>query len=181
MDALSGIALAAPAGLNAYIPLLGVALAQRFGWLELRQPLDILGEWWVIALIAVLLAVEMLADKIPAVDHANDVIQTFIRPAAGGILAASTSGSGTLETTVFVVIGILLAGGVHATKAVARPVVNAATGGTGAPVVSAVEDAGATAMTVLAIVMPIVALSIAGVLVAVAVWAIRRKTVCRQS
>ena len=56
MDVLSGLTLAAPAGLNAYIPLLAVALAERFGWVHLREPFDGIGSWWVIGLIAVLLA-----------------------------------------------------------------------------------------------------------------------------
>jgi hypothetical protein len=46
---------AAPAGVNAYIPLLAVALAERFGWLHLNRPYDVLGAWWVITIIAVLL------------------------------------------------------------------------------------------------------------------------------
>ena len=75
MDVLSGITLAAPAGVNAYIPLLAVAVAERLGWLHLNAPYDVLGSWWVIAIIAVLLAVEVVADKVPAVDHVNDVIR----------------------------------------------------------------------------------------------------------
>lgn len=176
MDFLSGIALAAPAGLNAYVPLLGVALAERFGWLALREPFDILGEWWMIALIAVLLLIEVLADKIPAVDHVNDAIQTFVRPAAGGILAASTSGAGTLGTIALVVIGVLLAGSVHAAKAVTRPAVNATTGGAGAPVVSAVEDVGAIVLTVLAIAVPVLALIVVAAFAGGAAWGIGRRS-----
>ncbi len=158
MDVLTGIALAAPAGLNAYIPLLGAALAERFGWLTLREPFDVLGEWWMIALIAALLVVEIVADKIPAVDHVNDAIQTFVRPAAGGVLAASASGAGTLSPVAFAVVGVLLAGGVHVAKAAARPVINTTTGGVGAPVVSTAEDVGAVGLTALAIVIPLVTL-----------------------
>lgn len=176
MDFLSGIALAAPAGLNAYVPLLGVALAERFGWLALREPFDILGEWWMIALIVVLLLIEVLADKIPAVDHVNDAIQTFVRPAAGGILAASTSGAGTLGTIALVVIGVLLAGSVHAAKAVTRPAVNATTGGAGAPVVSAVEDVGAIVLTVLAIAVPVLALIVVAAFAGGAAWGIGRRS-----
>ena len=158
MDVLTGIALAAPAGLNAYIPLLGAALAERFGWLALREPFDVLGEWWMIALIAALLVVEIVADKIPAVDHVNDAIQTIVRPVAGGLLAASSSGAGTLNPIVFAVAGVLLAGGVHAAKATARPVINATTGGAGAPVASTIEDVSAVGLTVLAILVPLLAL-----------------------
>ena len=57
-----GLTLAAPTGVNAYIPLIAVALAERLGWLHLDAPYDILGEWWVIAIIAVLaLLVPVLA------------------------------------------------------------------------------------------------------------------------
>ena len=168
MDVLSGIALAAPAGLNAYIPLLAVALAERFGWIALREPFDLLGEWWMIALIAVLLVVEVIADKIPAVDSINDAIQTIVRPAAGGLLAASASGAGTLSTVALVVVGVLLAGSVHTAKAAARPVINATTGGAGAPVASTAEDIGALGLTILAIALPLLTLLIVAAFI---VWA----------
>jgi uncharacterized membrane protein len=154
MELLTALGLSIPAGLNAYIPLLAVALAQRFGWLALRPPFDLLGEWWMIAVIAVLLAVEMVADKVPAVDHVNDVIQTFVRPAAGGIVAVAASGASETSPWLLVLAGVILAGGVHAAKASTRPVVNAATAGTGAPVVSALEDAGAVALSAVAIAAP---------------------------
>lgn len=47
----SSIGLAIPAGLNAYIPLLAVAVANYFGWLTLRAPFDLLGNAWVIGTI----------------------------------------------------------------------------------------------------------------------------------
>ena len=158
MDAISGIALAAPAGLNAYVPLLAVALGQRFGWLELRAPFDVMGEWWVIGIIAALLVIELVADKVPAVDSVNDVIQTFVRPAAGGIVAVAASGDAQVNSVVMVVVGIVLAGGMHAAKAAARPVVNAASAGVAAPAVSTAEDVGAVGMSALAIIAPLIAL-----------------------
>ena len=175
MDVLSGIALAAPAGLNAYIPLLGVALAERFGWMTLREPFDILGEWWMIALIAVLLLIEVIADKIPAVDHVNDAIQTVVRPAAGDLLAASASGAGTLSTVALVVVGVLLAGSVHTAKAAARPVINATTGGLGAPVASTAEDVGALGLTVLAILVPLLTIALVIAFIVWASTAVRRR------
>jgi hypothetical protein len=155
MDVITGIALAAPAGLNAYIPLLTVAVAERLGWITLREPFGILGEWWMIALIAALLAIEIVADKVPAVDSVNDALQTFVRPAAGGLLAVAASGSGDIHPVALVVVGVLMAGGVHAAKASARPVLNATTGGAAAPVASAAEDVGAFVMSVLAIAVPL--------------------------
>ena len=174
MDILTGITLAAPAGVNAYIPLLAVALAERFGWVQLREPFDLLGSWWFIALVAVLLTVEIVADKFPVVDHVNDAIQTFVRPAAGGLVAVASSGQGRVEPWLLLVAGVLIAGGVHAVKAAARPVINAATGGTGAPVISTVEDVGAAGVTVMAFVLPVLTFLLVGAGIAFAVWAILR-------
>ncbi|MBA4370335.1 MAG: DUF4126 domain-containing protein [Coriobacteriaceae bacterium] len=164
VDLLTAIGLAVPAGLNAYIPLFAVAVAQRLGWLELAEPYSLVGEWWAIALIVVLGIVEFAADKIPAVDHVNDVVQTLVRPAAGGILMAGASGQvGQDYPAVMIVCGVLLAGAVHVAKASARSAVNAATGGTGAPVVSLLEDALAAVSSVVAIIAPVlVALMVAG-------------------
>ena len=174
MDILSGLTLAAPAGVNAYIPLLAVALAERIGWLHLDAPYDVLGSWWIIAIIAVLLTVEVMADKIPAVDHVNDVIQTVVRPAAGGLLAVSASGHGSVSPIVLLVAGVLIAGGVHAVKATARPVVNVSTAGAGAPVVSTLEDIGAVIVTVLALLVPVIAAVVIITVVVVAIVTIRR-------
>ncbi|MDO8880581.1 MAG: DUF4126 domain-containing protein [Coriobacteriia bacterium] len=165
MELLTALGLSIPAGLNAYVPLLAVALAQRFELLELTAPFDVMGEWWLIAIIAVLLVIEFVADKVPAVDHVNDVIQTLVRPAAGGIVAVAAAGSATeVSPWLLVLAGVLLAGGVHAAKATARPVVNATTAGAGAPVASVVEDAGAVVLSAVAILAPIL---VAGVVVIV--------------
>lgn len=175
MDVITGIALAAPAGLNAYIPLLAVALAERFGWIALRTPFDVLGEWWMIALIAVLLVLEMVADKVPAVDSINDGIQTFVRPAVGGVLAVAASGAGEISPFVLVAAGVLMAGGVHAAKAGARPVLNASSGGTAAPVASVAEDAVSAGLTVLAFVVPLLVVLSTLLLIGFVVWLLAQR------
>lgn len=174
MDILTGITLAAPAGVNAYIPLLAVALAERFGWVQLREPFDLLGEWWFIALVGVLLAVELVADKVPAVDHVNDAVQTIVRPAAGGLLAVAASGEGRVVPWLLLIAGVVIAGGVHAVKASARPVINTLSGGVGAPVVSTAEDIGAAGVSVMALVAPLVTFVMVVAGVAMAVWGIVR-------
>jgi hypothetical protein len=50
---------------------------------------------------------------------------------------------------------VVVAGAVHATKATARPLVNATTVGTGTPVVSAAEDAASLGMSLVAVFLPI--------------------------
>ncbi len=165
-EAISGLSaafgLSGSAGLNAYIPLLVVALAARFPisdpLVKLQAPYDLLSSWWAIGLIAVLLVVEIVADKIPAVDSVNDGIQTFVRPAAGAILFAGSANVITdIHPILSLVAGLLLAGGVHATKAAARPVVTVSTAGVGNPVVSTLEDIVAAVVSLLAVVLPIIA------------------------
>ena len=86
---LTGIGLAAPAGLNAYIPLLALALADRATTqVTLHAPYDVLSSNIGIAILIVLLTIEIAVDKIPGVDHVNDIIQSFVRPAAGAIVGA---------------------------------------------------------------------------------------------
>jgi hypothetical protein len=174
LNPLTGLTLAAPAGVNAYIPLFVVALSERFGWIQLREPYNLMGEWWFIAIVGLLLVIEIVADKVPVVDHVNDVVQTVVRPAAGGLLAVAASNQGGIQPWLFLIAGVLVAGGVHAVKAAARPVINVATGGTGAPVVSTAEDAGALVVTVLAIVVPVLAFIGVIAIVGVAIWAISR-------
>ena len=153
---LSGFGLAGAAGLNAYIPLFILGLASRLGYADLQAPYDLLGSNVGLGVLAVLLLIEILADKVPGVDHVNDVINTVVRPAAGGVLALSSVGAGSLHPAFAALLGIITAGGVHATKATARPLVTATTGGAGNPLVSALEDVASIGLTFLAILAPIV-------------------------
>jgi hypothetical protein len=161
MDALvnvfSSFGLSTAAGLNAYLPLLIVALTARFtDLITLQKPWDALEHPAVIVLLAVLLIVEMTADKIPAVDTANDVINTAIRPAAGAILfAAQANLISDVHPALALACGLLIAGTVHAAKSAARPVVTATTGGFGNPVVSVIEDIISAATTILSILAPV--------------------------
>ena len=162
MDPFTGVfaafGLATSAGLNAYIPLLVVAVVARFtNLISLSKPWDTLTSWWVIALLVLLVAVEFFADKIPAVNHANDVIQTFVRPTAGAILfAASAKVITDIHPVLAMTAGIFVAGGVHAAKSlVVRPAITATTGGVGNVPVSVAEDFVSTVLSILAIVIPI--------------------------
>jgi hypothetical protein len=177
MDALFGVftafGLSSSAGLNAYVPLLVVALLARFtGLVTLQPPWDTLTSWWVIGLLTVLLAIEILVDKVPAVDTVNDVIQTFVRPVAGAILFAASAGVITEAHPVLALAcGLLVAGGVHAAKATARPVITATTGGVANPVVSTLEDVVAFVTAVVSIVAPVLGVLILLLLV---IWLVRK-------
>ncbi|MEW5940671.1 MAG: DUF4126 domain-containing protein, partial [Chloroflexota bacterium] len=147
MELLTGVfsafGLSASAGLNAYIPLLVIGVLDHYtDWITLQEPWDLLSNPWILILLGILLIIEMLADKIPAVNHLNDAIQTFVRPAAGAVAFAASANVITDVNPVFALAcGLLVAGTVHATKAaVVRPVVTATTGGAGNVPVSVAED-----------------------------------------
>jgi uncharacterized membrane protein len=175
LELLAGSGLAVAAGLNAYIPLLALGLAGRFiPGVELPQGWAWLENGWVLAILVVLLVVELVADKIPAVDSVNDLIQTVVRPVSGGIAFGTGSATTTAVVTdpaaffssrawVPVVLGVLLALATHGVKATTRPLVNTATVGTGGPVLSVLEDLSSLALSVLAILVPVlVILALAG-------------------
>ncbi len=163
--------LSTAAGLNAYIPLLVVALLARLTPLiTLNEPYDALSSWWVIGVLAVLLLVEVLVDKIPIADTINDVIQTVIRPAAGAILFAATTNVIGLHPVMAAICGVILAGGIHVVKAGGRPVVSATTAGVGNPIVSTIEDIISFVMSVLAIVVPYLLLVLIVLALALFTW-----------
>lgn len=162
MELLTGIfsafGLSVSAGLNAYIPLLVVSLLAKFtDLIELQSPWDTLTSWWIIGLLVVLGAIEFFADKVPAVNHVNDIIQTFVRPAAGAIaFAASAKVITDIHPILSMSLGLIVAGSVHTVKSAAvRPAITATTGGMGHTPVSIAEDIIATIMSILAILLPI--------------------------
>jgi len=176
---LTGLGLAPPAGLNAYIPLLIFALADRFtDRVTLDSPYDFISSIPGIAILLVLLTIEIVADKVPGIDHANDLIQSAVRPAAGAFLMmAATNHDDALNPFIAMILGLVLAGGVHSVKATARPAITISTGGLGNPVISMVEDGIASIVSIMAIIAPIVAIVLI-VLCGVFLWWFYRK-VCR--
>jgi len=176
-ELFTGLGLALPAGLNAYIPLLAVALADRYtGLIQLSQPYDILSSPAAIILLLVLLSIELLADKIPLIDHVNDLIQSAIRPAAGAVLLmASTDAVDSINPVLSMLLGLTVAGSVHTAKTTFRPIVTATTGGLGNPIVSASEDGAAIALSVLALVAPIAIAFVLGGIVVLILLVLRRR------
>jgi hypothetical protein len=174
---LAAFGLSGSAGLNAYLPLLVVGIAARYSNLiQLSSPWDVLENGWVIGALAVLLVIEFFADKVPAVNHVNDAIQTFVRPTAGAVVFAASTGVAELNPVVAVILGLLVAGGVHAAKSVVlRPAVTATTGGAANPVVSAAEDVTALVISVLAVVLPVLISAIIILLTALVIWWLWRR------
>lgn len=174
--------LSASAGLNAYIPLLVIALVDRLtdGLMDLQGPWAWLSSWWTIGVLAVLLVIEILADKIPAVDTANDIVQTVVRPTAGAILFAASTHTIHLHPVLAAICGVIVAGGVHAVKATGRPVLSVTTGGTANPIVSTVEDVLSTLVSVISLVAPYLVLALIGVIASLVIWQVVRRRQARR-
>jgi hypothetical protein len=187
LELLTGTGLATSAGLNAYIPLLMIGLLGRFtNLITLPAGWQWLQNGWVIGILVALLAIEFVADKIPLVDHVNDVVQTVVRPTAGGLAFGAASSSQTVTVSnpaeffstnqwMPIVAGMVISFVVHGMKAAARPVVNASTGGLGAPVASTVEDIFSVVMSFVAILFPVLIVFFLIVLVGMFVAMRRRR------
>ena len=184
---MTGFGLATAAGLNAYIPMLLMGLLARFTSLvSLPHGWTWLENGWVMGIVAVLLAVEIVADKIPALDSINDTVQTFVRPTSGGIVFGSGTAAQTAAVSdpaefartgqwVPVAIGVVTALVVHLTKTAVRPAANAATAGIAAPVLSTIEDFTSVSLSFIAILIPALVLVVMIALAWSAFWLLRRR------
>jgi hypothetical protein len=167
MNLCSAFGLSTSAGLNAYIPLLTLSILANRGIVHVAPPYDVIGTWWVMAILIVLLVVELVVDKVPGADHVNDIVHSVIRPASGAILFASQAGLiHDVHPAVWLILGLLCAGAVHTAKAVSRPVVNVASVGFATPVVSALENLVSTTLAIVSILAPV----LAAILVAIFAW-----------
>jgi len=172
---LTGVGLAAAAGLNAYIPLLLAAVLARLDIISLQAPYDLLESWPAIIILSALLALEVVADKVPAVDSVNDTVQTLVRPASGAVLFAAALAPGSeWSQALGLIAGLVTAGSVHAAKAAVRPVANAGTAGVAAPVLSTAEDGLSVALALAALLLPLLVLVLLVVLALVLWRAVRR-------
>lgn len=191
---LTGLGLASAAGLNAYVPLLVLGLLARYtdfipltpAWAWLAHPVTLV-------ILGVLLVVEFVADKVPALDSVNDMLQTAVRPTSGGItfgagasavqlseiteISGEASGMSTVAGGVgwgAVIVGVLVALFFHVAKALSRLVVNTLTFGIGAPVVSVLEDVTSFLAAVLAILLPVLIIVVFPLMLLLGVWAVRK-------
>ncbi len=181
--ALTGAGLSAAAGLNAYVPFLIVALLSRFtDVVNLPSSFAWIDSWWAIGAATVLLIAEVVLDKIPAVDSLNDIVGTAVRPTIGGVVAAATNSAGALDHSSFMehnpwiaaIGGGLIAAVVHTGKATARPVINTASVGFGAPIVSTAEDISSVGLSLIAVFLPLLVI-VALVLLAWVMWRLIRR------
>jgi hypothetical protein len=178
----SAFGLSASAGLNAYIPLFTIAVIAHFtDWFKLTAPYDTLSNPWIIILLGVLIIIEFLADKVPAFNHFNDLLQTIVRPVAGAIVfAASAKVLTGVSPALSLACGLLIAGSVHVAKAgLYRPAVTATTGGAGNIPVSIAEDFIATITSFVALILPVIIACLFVFFTALLIWWLWRRRQAR--
>jgi Domain of unknown function (DUF4126) len=171
--------LSTAAGLNAWLPLFGAALAERLDLVDLAQPFDDLSGTGPLVVLAVLTIADFVGDKIPAVDSVLHAVGTVVAPVSGAALFTGQTGADTdLPTLAAILLGGSVAGSIHAGRATIRPISTIGTAGMANPVLSLVEDAGAVALTLAAFIVPVLAALavIALVVLIVVIWPRRRVT-----
>lgn len=167
----AGIAVAAACGLRAFLPLLLLGGAGRFGWIELHPSMTWLEATPALLALGIAALLELSADKIPVVDHVLDSVATVLRPASGflagiALLAKWPEPWGPI-------LALVLGGGalaVHALKAKVRVGSTLTTLGMGNPILSALEDVTVAGLVIGAVLIP---LAILFVVFALMIWLLR--------
>lgn len=173
----AGIGLASCAGLRAFLPLFVVGTAARAGWLRLGEPFGWLDSTPALVILGTAVVAEILADKVPVVDHVLDGIGFFVKPVAGTIVMASTlSETSPLAATVLgFMLGAPVAAGVHLVKAKTRLLSTVTTLGFANPAQSLAEDTASIAGCLLCVLVPFAALGLV-LLTAAVIWFRTRAT-----
>ena len=152
------VALAACAGLRAWLPLLLAGGLARAGLLVLGKDFAFLSSDRALLLFLVATFVEIVADKVPAVDHALDSVSTVLRPAAGALLAASAIGR-VADPLTSLALGLAVGGAAasvpHLAKSGVRAASSALTMGIANPFLSLAEDVATIGLVALAVLVPV--------------------------
>jgi hypothetical protein len=172
-----GFSLAACAGLRAFLPLFVVGLAGRLDWIPLTSHFEWLEATPSLIVFGSAVVLELLADKIPWLDHVLDLAQTFVKPIAGVVATGAVLHELTpLQGAVLaLVLGGGVAGAVHLGKANLRLLSTVTTGGLANPVVSVAEEGGAWSLAFAAILAPLIAATVLLVSLIALVWFLRQR------
>jgi hypothetical protein len=133
-----------------------LALADRFSdAIDLDDPYSFVSSPWGIIFLLILLPIELIADKIPGVDHVSDLLHSALRPAAAAfMMMALTDERGDVNAVVSLILGLAVGVAVHGYKATTRPHITIASGGVGNPLISMFEDVLVVIVTITALFLP---------------------------
>ncbi len=162
MDATTQYALAyaltTTAGLRGFLTLFAASVAAHYHVIHPSPAFVWLGADGTVLVLGIFALLEMVADKVPAVDHALHAISFAVRPVAAAILVGGTvNTSSPGELVGLMAAGALNALVVHTSSATARAASSVATFGLANPAISIVEDVLAIGSLVVTFAFPIIA------------------------
>jgi hypothetical protein len=168
-----GIGLAAATGFRIFVPLLIAGIAARLDWIPLNDGFAWLESTPALLTLGTAALFETLAYYIPGLDHILDLIAAPAAVVAGVITSASvmTDIPPTIMWPLAIVAGGSVAGLTKTGSALIRAKTGVATAGLGNPVVSTAETAGAMAVSLLALLVPVLCFLL---VVAILYWSVRR-------
>ncbi|HMN40782.1 MAG TPA: DUF4126 domain-containing protein [Phycisphaerales bacterium] len=155
-----GLGLSAACGFRVFVPLLVLGGAARLGAASLAPSLAWMGTDEAIVCFAVATVLEIVAYKVPWLDHALDTVATPAAVCAGAIVSASqigaiTSVSPLLQWACAIIAGGGVAGIVQAGTVTTRAVSTVGTGGLANPLISAAQSVLSVFVSVLSVALPI--------------------------
>lgn len=170
-----GLALSAAVGLRIFVPFLVMSVAAATGHLPLAAGFEWIGTTPALIAFAVATVLEVTAYYVPWLDNLLDAAGPPIAILAGVLATASvvTDVPPLLKWTLAVVAGGGLAGVLHGATAATRAASTLATGGGANFLVATAELFGALLTSILAVVLPVLAVIAALFLAA---WLFRRAT-----
>ena len=136
-----GVGLASVAGLRAFLPLALAALFSAVGLFDLSASGVAMGEWVLFGGLAGLSVLEIVLDKIRAIERTFNWIMVPIRGASGALLFGLASDAGVAaDAVLWLVVGGIVAGVVAVLKVLLRPSARDASSGVSTSFLSLIED-----------------------------------------
>ena len=136
-----GAGLASVAGVRAFLPLALAALFSAVGLFDLSASGVAMGEWVLFGGLTGLSVLEIVLDKIRAIERTFNWIMVPIRAASGALLFGLASGAGVAAgAMLWLVVGGIVAGVVAVLKVLLRPSARDASSGVSTSFLSLIED-----------------------------------------
>ncbi len=176
-----GIGLAAACGFRVFLPVLVMGVGARAGALELADGFEWMAGTAALLALAVATVCEIGAYYIPWLDNVLDVAAMPAAVTAGVVVAAANIETATplVGWALAAVAGGTAAAVVQTGTMLLRGASTMATAGIGNPVVSTGEAGSAAGLSLLAITMPVLALTAVALLVAVVSVRLLRRRVLK--
>ena len=162
-------------GVNLYLTVAGLGIAQRMDWITLPGNMDTISHPLVIFIALALYAIEFLADKIPYVDSVWDSFHTFIRPVGGAVLGYLAMGdvSPAIQFPAALLTGSISLDS-HLTKATSRVAINTSPEPITNSVASVTEDAAVVGVLYLIIKHPVITCIVVIAFIVFSIWFLKK-------